>query len=118
MDSFNPLLFSTLHGNGSVGNVDEHSVEHPVDLNEKEHVHQAEVSSFQVPEDNDSEEQVQKPPSGDLVGQVQQEDPPEEVIMEEGVTGGQVHDDPGDEEDDGDDQRVNEIVGSCVGGGY
>ena len=38
MDSFNPLLFSTLHGSGSVGNVDEHSAEHPVDLNEKEQV--------------------------------------------------------------------------------
>ena len=84
MDSFNPLLFSTLHGNGSVGNVDEHSAEHPVDLNEKEQVSEEEVSSYPVyddlPEDNeDGEEgQGQRPTSGDLVGQVQQEDPPEE----------------------------------------
>ena len=84
MDSFNPLLFSTLHGNGSVGIVDEHSAEHPVDLNEKEQVSEEEVSSYPVyddlPEDNeDGEEgQGQRPTSGDLVGQVQQEDPPEE----------------------------------------
>ena len=84
MESFNPLLFSTLHGNGSVGNVDEHSAEHPVDLNEKKQVSEEEAPSCPVyddlPEDSeDGEEgQGQRPTSGDQVGQVQQEDPPEE----------------------------------------
>ena len=98
MVTFNTLMFSTLHGNGSVENIDEDFAEHPVDLNQ-----QVGVSSFQVaddlPEDNDSEEQVQVPSVGDLSGQVQEEGPPEEVLMEEEVTGSQLHDDqPGDDD--------------------
>ena len=75
MDTFNTLMFSTLHGNGSVENIDEDFAEHPVDLNQ-----QVGVSSFQVPddllEDNDSEEQVQVPSAGDLSDQVQEEQSP------------------------------------------
>ena len=77
MDSFNPLLFSTLHGDEGVGNVDEQSVEHPADLIEKEQISQEEVPSCQGSDDGE-EEDVLTPTSEDLVGQVQQECPPEE----------------------------------------